>query len=33
MDAVALAAAIRARAVSCVEAMTACLDRIERLNP
>ncbi len=33
MDAVALAAAIRARAVSCVEVMNACLDRIERLNP
>ncbi len=33
MDAVALAAAIRARAVSCVEAMNAFLDRIERLNP
>jgi hypothetical protein len=33
LDAVALAAAIRARHVSCVEVMTAYLDRIERLNP
>src|SRR3954471_5303201 len=33
MDACALADAIRARKVSCVEVMTAFLDRIERLNP
>ncbi len=33
MDAVALAAAIRARQVSCVEVMTAYLDQIDRLNP
>src|SRR5579871_4802130 len=33
MDAVALAGAIRSRQVSCVEAMTACLDQIEKLNP
>ena len=33
MDAVALAKAIRARQVSCVEVMAACLDQIERLNP
>jgi len=32
-DAVALAAAIRAREVSCAEVMAATLDRIERLNP
>ena len=30
---VRLAAAIRARKISCVEAMTAHLDQIERLNP
>ena len=28
-----LAAAIRARRVSCVEVMTACLDQIDRVNP
>jgi amidase len=33
MDAEALAEAIRARKVSCVEVMTAFLDHIERLNP
>ncbi len=33
MDAVALAGAIRARQVSCVEVMTAYLDHIEKLNP
>ena len=33
MDARALADAIRAKKVSCVEVMTAHLDRIERLNP
>jgi amidase len=33
MDAVALAAAIRERRVSCVEVMTATLDHIARLNP
>jgi amidase len=33
MDAGALAAAIRARKVSCVEVMTAFLDHIDRLNP
>jgi amidase len=33
MDAVALAAAIRMRRVSCVEAMEAYLDRIDALNP
>jgi len=33
MDAVALAAAIRTRRVSCVEVMTAYLDHIDRLNP
>src|SRR3954447_11952743 len=33
IDACALADAIRARKVSCVEVMTAFLDRIERLNP
>src|SRR5215472_14395060 len=33
MDAGALASAIRARQVSCVEAMSAYLDHIERLNP
>src|SRR5215207_4855040 len=33
MDACVLADAIRARKVSCVEVMTAFLDRIERLNP
>ncbi len=33
MDAVALAAAIKSRKVSCVEVMDAVLDRIERLNP
>jgi amidase len=33
MDAVALAAAIRSRQVSCVEVMTAYLDHIDRLNP
>jgi amidase len=33
MDAVGLAAAIRARRVSCVEVMGAYLDHIERLNP
>jgi amidase len=33
MDAVALAAAIRARQVSCVEVMSAYLDHIDRLNP
>lgn len=33
MDARALAEAIRAREVSCVEVMTAYLDHIERLNP
>ena len=33
MDAAALSRAIRARKVSCVEVMTACLDQIERLNP
>ena len=33
MDAVALAGAIRARQVSCVEVMTAYLDQIEKLNP
>ena len=33
MDACALSDAIRARKVSCVEVMTAFLDRIERLNP
>jgi amidase len=33
LDAVALAAAIRARHVSCREVMTAYLDHIERINP
>src|SRR5882672_8358776 len=33
MNAVALRDAIHARAVSCVEVMTAYLDHIERLNP
>jgi len=33
MDAVGLAGAIRSRQVSCVEAMTAYLDHIEKLNP
>src|SRR5215510_2491431 len=33
MDAFALAAAIRARDVSCVEVMTTYLDHIERINP
>src|SRR5215510_5843868 len=33
MDARALASAIRAREVSCVEVMTAYLDHIERINP
>jgi amidase len=33
MDAGALGAAIRAKRVSCVEVMTACLDHIDRLNP
>jgi len=33
MDALALAGAIRARQVSCVEVMTAYLDHIEKLNP
>jgi len=33
MDAVALAAAIRAGDVSCIEVMTAYLDHIERINP
>src|SRR5262245_63631341 len=33
MDARALASAIRARDVSCVEVMTAYLDHIERVNP
>jgi amidase len=33
MDAWALAGAIRAREVSCVEVMTAYLDHIERINP
>jgi len=33
MDAVALASAIRARDVSCVEVMTAYLDHIDRINP
>lgn len=33
MTAVGLAQAIRAKKVSCVDVMTACLDRIERLNP
>jgi amidase len=33
LDAVALADAVRARRVSCVEVMTAYLDHIERLNP
>ena len=33
MDAHALSAAIHARAVSCVEVMTAYLDQIERVNP
>src|ERR1700682_4436172 len=33
MDAVALAAAIRARKVSCVEVMEAYLDHIDALNP
>src|SRR5258708_32703427 len=33
MDAGALAGAIRARKVSCVEVMTAYLDHIDRLNP
>jgi amidase len=33
MDARALVQAIRARKVSCVELMTACLDRIEAVNP
>src|SRR4030095_9397419 len=33
MDARALAGAIRAREVSCVEVMTAYLDHIERINP
>ena len=32
-DAVALSAAIRDRRISCVEVMTATLDRVERLNP
>src|SRR5712691_10845597 len=33
MSALALADAIRARQVSCVEVMSACLDHIERINP
>jgi amidase len=33
MTATALSAAIRTRGVSCIEVMTAYLDRIERLNP
>src|SRR5262249_58456371 len=33
MDARPLAAAIRARQVSCVEVMSAYLDHIERINP
>ncbi len=33
MDAVALAAAIRARQISCVDVMTAYLDQIDRFNP
>ena len=33
LDAVALAKAIRARQISCVEVMTAYLDHIEELNP
>ncbi len=33
MPAVGLQRAIRTRALSCVEVMTACLDQIERLNP
>jgi amidase len=33
MDAVALGSALHSREVSCVEAMTAFLDHIERLNP
>ena len=33
LDAAALSAAIQSRAVSCVEVMTAYLDRIDRLNP
>ncbi len=33
MDAGALAGAIRARKVSCVEVMTSYLDHIDKLNP
>ena len=33
LDAIGLAAAIRSRALSCVEVMTAYLDRIDALNP
>ena len=33
MDAVDLAAAIRARRVSCAEVMDACLDQVEAFNP
>ena len=33
LDAVDLAGAIAARRLSCVEVMTAYLDRIERINP
>src|ERR1700676_3963200 len=33
MDALALASAIRAKQVSCVEVMTAYLDHIDKLNP
>jgi len=33
LDAVALSAAIRGRTISCVELMTACLDRVDALNP
>ena len=33
LDALALSAAIRDRTISCVELMTATLDRIDRLNP
>ena len=33
LSAVALSAAIHARRISCVELMSACLDRIEALNP
>ena len=33
MDAVALAAAIRTRKLSCVEVMSAYLDHIDALNP